>query len=172
MPGARGEPAGRRVEARRGGPAQPLRLAGGGQVAVKALVTGAGGFLGRHVVSPSSSAGWRSGRMVRPAAQVESLGWPASVEVFRADLRSSRRTSSGLRRRGRAGPPGGSGQRRRGRPVRGHGGRHRSGCSGDGADRLHAGGAGEQLLGLRLEPIDGHARRDLAARARPGPLRA
>jgi UDP-glucose 4-epimerase len=29
--------------------------------------------------------------MVRPAAHLEALGWPSSVEVFRADLRSSRK---------------------------------------------------------------------------------
>ena len=28
--------------------------------------------------------------MVRPAARLEALGWPSSVEVFRADLRTSR----------------------------------------------------------------------------------
>ena len=27
--------------------------------------------------------------MVRPAARLEALGWPSSVEVFRADLRTS-----------------------------------------------------------------------------------
>ena len=28
--------------------------------------------------------------MVRPAARLEALGWPSTVEVFRADLRTSR----------------------------------------------------------------------------------
>src|SRR5262245_22733760 len=28
--------------------------------------------------------------MVRPAARLEALGWPSSVDVFRADLRTSR----------------------------------------------------------------------------------
>jgi UDP-glucose 4-epimerase len=56
---------------------------------VKALVTGAGGFLGRHVVRALLGRGGEVRAMVRPAAQVESLGWPASVEVHRADLRSS-----------------------------------------------------------------------------------
>ena len=57
---------------------------------MKALVTGAGGFLGRHVVTALLGRGAEVRAMVRPAAAVESLGWPDSVEVVRADLRSSR----------------------------------------------------------------------------------
>ncbi len=57
---------------------------------MKALVTGAGGFLGRHVVTALLGRGAEVRAMVRPAARVESLGWPESVEVYRADLRSSR----------------------------------------------------------------------------------
>jgi len=56
---------------------------------VKALVTGASGFLGRHVVAALVARGHEVRAMVRPAARLEE-GWPASVEVFRADLRSSR----------------------------------------------------------------------------------
>lgn len=57
---------------------------------MRALVTGAGGFLGRHVVAALRSRGHDVRAMVRPAARVEELGWPPSVEVIRADLRASR----------------------------------------------------------------------------------
>jgi UDP-glucose 4-epimerase len=51
------------------------------------LVTGANGFLGRHVVSALLARGHAVRAMVRPAASIDALGWPPSVEVFRADLR-------------------------------------------------------------------------------------
>ncbi|HLQ23049.1 MAG TPA: NAD(P)-dependent oxidoreductase [Gemmatimonadales bacterium] len=54
------------------------------------LVTGANGFLGRHVVAALLARGHRVRALVRPAARLEGLGWPGSVEVFRADLRSTR----------------------------------------------------------------------------------
>jgi 2-alkyl-3-oxoalkanoate reductase len=57
---------------------------------MKALVTGANGFLGQHVVAALLARGVDVRAMVRPAATVEKLGWPAAVELFRADLRSSR----------------------------------------------------------------------------------
>jgi nucleoside-diphosphate-sugar epimerase len=57
---------------------------------MKALVTGANGFLGRHVVTALLARGVEVRALVRQAAQLEGLGWPSSVEVFRADLRSSR----------------------------------------------------------------------------------
>ena len=57
---------------------------------MRALVTGANGFLGRHVVDALLARGIEVRAMVRPAARVEALGWPSSVEVFRADLRTSR----------------------------------------------------------------------------------
>jgi nucleoside-diphosphate-sugar epimerase len=57
---------------------------------MKALVTGANGFLGRHVVSALLARGIEVRAMVREAARLDGLGWPATVEVFRADLRSSR----------------------------------------------------------------------------------
>jgi 2-alkyl-3-oxoalkanoate reductase len=61
---------------------------------MKALVTGANGFLGRHVVGALRTRGIEVRAMVRPAARQEKLGWPSSVEVFRADLRTSRDLAS------------------------------------------------------------------------------
>jgi nucleoside-diphosphate-sugar epimerase len=57
---------------------------------MKALVTGANGFLGRHVVGALLARGIEVRAMVRPAARLDALGWPASAEIFRADLRTSR----------------------------------------------------------------------------------
>ncbi len=57
---------------------------------MRALVTGANGFLGRHVVSALLARGVEVRALVRPAADVEALAWPAAVEVFRADLRTAR----------------------------------------------------------------------------------
>jgi 2-alkyl-3-oxoalkanoate reductase len=57
---------------------------------MKALVTGANGFLGRHVVAALRGRGHQVRALVRPAARLEALGWPAAVEVFRGDLRVSR----------------------------------------------------------------------------------
>lgn len=57
---------------------------------MKALVTGANGFLGRHVVTALVARGVDVRALVRPAADVEALAWPPPVEVFRADLRTSR----------------------------------------------------------------------------------
>ncbi len=57
---------------------------------MKALVTGANGFLGRHVVAALLARGVEVRALVRPAARLDELRWPASVEVFRADLRSTR----------------------------------------------------------------------------------
>ena len=57
---------------------------------MRALVTGANGFLGRHVVDALLARGHQVRALVRPAAKLEPLGWPASVEVVRADLRASR----------------------------------------------------------------------------------
>jgi nucleoside-diphosphate-sugar epimerase len=57
---------------------------------MKALVTGANGFLGRHVVCALLARGVEVRAMVRPAAHLEGLDWPSSVEVFRADLRTTR----------------------------------------------------------------------------------
>ena len=63
---------------------------------MKVLVTGANGFLGRHVVSALLARGQEVRAMVRPAANVEALGWPASVEIYRADLRSSKDIEAGF----------------------------------------------------------------------------
>src|SRR3954465_7768274 len=57
---------------------------------MRALVTGANGFLGRHVVGALLARGIEVRAMVRPAARLETLVWPSTVEVFRADLRTSR----------------------------------------------------------------------------------
>jgi UDP-glucose 4-epimerase len=56
---------------------------------VRALVTGANGFLGRRVVAALLSRGVAVRALVRPAADLEPLGWRGAVEVFRADLRSA-----------------------------------------------------------------------------------
>lgn len=57
---------------------------------MKIMVTGANGFLGRHVVSALLARGIEVRAMVRPAAPLDRLGWPYQVDVFRADLRTSR----------------------------------------------------------------------------------
>jgi len=56
---------------------------------MRVLVTGANGFLGRHVVGALLARGVEVRAMVRPAAHLGALGWPSSVEVFTADLRTS-----------------------------------------------------------------------------------
>lgn len=56
---------------------------------MKALVTGANGFLGRHVVAALLARGIDVRALVRPAARIDGLGWPTDVEVFRGDLRTS-----------------------------------------------------------------------------------
>ncbi|HUB13740.1 MAG TPA: NAD(P)-dependent oxidoreductase [Acetobacteraceae bacterium] len=57
---------------------------------MRALVTGANGFLGRHVVDALLARGIEVRAMVRPAARLDGLDWPSSVDIFRADLRTSR----------------------------------------------------------------------------------
>ena len=57
---------------------------------MKALVTGANGFLGQHVVAALLARGIEVRAMVRATTRLEALAWPSAVEVFRADLRSSR----------------------------------------------------------------------------------
>jgi UDP-glucose 4-epimerase len=57
---------------------------------MRVLVTGASGFLGRHVVAALLARGISVRAMVRPATRLELFGWPSSVEVFKADLRTAR----------------------------------------------------------------------------------
>lgn len=57
---------------------------------MKALVTGATGFLGRHVVAALVERGHSVRAMVRPATNISRLGWGGEVDVFRGDLRNSK----------------------------------------------------------------------------------
>jgi UDP-glucose 4-epimerase len=65
---------------------------------MRALVTGANGFIGRHVVAALLARGHQVVALVRPAARVDDLGWPPSLEVVRADLRSSGQLESAFDR--------------------------------------------------------------------------
>jgi nucleoside-diphosphate-sugar epimerase len=56
---------------------------------LKVLVTGAGGFLGRHVVAALLQRGCQVRVVIRPATRTEDLVWADRVEIFRGDLRSS-----------------------------------------------------------------------------------
>ena len=53
---------------------------------MKVLVTGASGFLGRHVVDCLAKRGHRVRAVVRPASKVPQ--WDNEVEIFRAELRA------------------------------------------------------------------------------------
>jgi nucleoside-diphosphate-sugar epimerase len=60
---------------------------------MKVLVTGANGFLGRHVVAALVGRGHAVRALVRPASRLDGPGgpgWSRSVEIFRADLRAAR----------------------------------------------------------------------------------
>jgi UDP-glucose 4-epimerase len=56
---------------------------------VKVGVTGANGFLGRHVVTALRRSGHEVRALIRPSASIGDLGWDAGVEVWRVDLRTS-----------------------------------------------------------------------------------
>jgi UDP-glucose 4-epimerase len=60
---------------------------------MRALVSGATGFLGRHVVEALLARGVEVRALVRPAADLGALAGRSSLEVVRADLRSSRNLS-------------------------------------------------------------------------------
>jgi UDP-glucose 4-epimerase len=55
---------------------------------VTVLVTGAGGFLGRHTVEALLRRGHDVRVLLRPAASLAALPWADRVEVVRADLRA------------------------------------------------------------------------------------
>lgn len=57
---------------------------------MRALVTGANGFLGRSIVAELLRRGHSVRAMVRPATNLSDLNWPDAVAVVRADLRASR----------------------------------------------------------------------------------
>src|SRR5688572_29457798 len=56
---------------------------------MKVLVTGANGFLGRHVVNELLRRGHRVRAIVRPAARLVDLRWPGEVDLHFGDLRTS-----------------------------------------------------------------------------------
>jgi nucleoside-diphosphate-sugar epimerase len=57
---------------------------------MKLLVTGASGFLGRHIVAQAVKRGHDVRAQVRPVSDIKGLGWEGHprVQVVRADLRS------------------------------------------------------------------------------------
>src|SRR5438105_4035291 len=65
---------------------------------MKLLVTGANGFLGRHVVAEALRRGHEVRAIVRPASELPRVGWPSSsrLQVIRADLRSARGLAEAL----------------------------------------------------------------------------
>jgi 2-alkyl-3-oxoalkanoate reductase len=56
---------------------------------MKVLVTGANGFLGRHVVNELLRRGHMVRAIVRPAARLIDLRWPGEVDLHFGDLRTS-----------------------------------------------------------------------------------
>lgn len=56
---------------------------------MKLLVTGASGFLGRHIVAQAVARGHHVRAQIRPASNINALGWEdhPNVELVRADLR-------------------------------------------------------------------------------------
>jgi nucleoside-diphosphate-sugar epimerase len=55
---------------------------------LKVLVTGAAGFLGRHVVAALRARGTQVRALVRPGTDVQDRRWDDGVDVFEADLRT------------------------------------------------------------------------------------
>ncbi len=57
---------------------------------MKLLITGASGFLGRHLVAQAIQRGHNVRAQIRPASNIKSLGWEnhPRVEIIRTDLRS------------------------------------------------------------------------------------
>src|SRR5262249_6336062 len=69
---------------------QPRRcLDGGGVPVLKVLVTGATGFLGRHVVAALLRRGCQVRGFIRPATRIDGLAWADQVDIFQGDLRLS-----------------------------------------------------------------------------------
>ncbi len=58
--------------------------------ALRVLITGANGFLGRHVVAEFVRRGHAVRALIRPTARVDELNWPEAIEVVRAELRGAR----------------------------------------------------------------------------------
>ncbi len=82
-------------------PAAPLRIAGDGRGrTVRALVTGATGFTGGHLVDTLTRRGWKVRALVRDPARAADLG-RAGVELVPGDLREPRRPGGRHARRRR-----------------------------------------------------------------------
>jgi 2-alkyl-3-oxoalkanoate reductase len=56
---------------------------------LKVFVTGAGGFLGNHVVAALLRRGCQVRVLIRPTTRIDGRAWADRVHVFRGDLRSS-----------------------------------------------------------------------------------
>lgn len=56
---------------------------------MKVLITGAGGFLGRRLVTALLNRGHAVRALVRPGSPFDSTGRPSATEVFRADLNTT-----------------------------------------------------------------------------------
>jgi nucleoside-diphosphate-sugar epimerase len=65
------------------------RLDGGGVWILRVLVTGAGGFLGRHVVTALRRRGCQVRVLIRASTPIDGLPWAEKIDVFQSDLCSS-----------------------------------------------------------------------------------
>ena len=74
------------LERRSGSPAPPIG-SGRGALRLRVLVTGANGFLGRHVVAALERAGHAVRALVRPESDASGLVAKTGFEILRADLR-------------------------------------------------------------------------------------